>query len=214
MVTPPHVLVVEDDPAMLHIIQATMDYGDLTCDLASTSAEALRMLKANQYDVLITDLGLPDGDGGRLIETVRATSDTPILVISGHDTEQDKIRVLDLGADDFLGKPFLPGELLARIRAVLRRVPPKDRSEQPLKAEDFHWRMLAPAERMLFDLLARYEGQVVTPQQIFDHMWEGRPLRANLGVLVSKLRLKLKANDAGIEVVNKRGVGYSLERTQ
>lgn len=212
MLTTPHVLVIDDEPAMLHILQATMDYGELTCDVAATSAEAQRKLKHNRYDVVITDLILPDGDGGRLIEIIRSTSQTPILVISGHDTEQDRIRVLDLGADDFLGKPFLPGELLARIRAVLRRVPPKDRSEQPLAADDFHWRMLAPSERMLFDLLARYEGQVVRPEQIYDHLWEGRPLRANLGVLVSKLRLKLEANDAGLRIVNKRGAGYSLER--
>lgn len=208
----PHVLVVDDEPPMLHILRATMDFGELTCDVATTAAEALQKLKHNRYDVIITDLGLPDWDGGRLIEAIRAKSDTPIVVISGHDTEQEKIRVLDLGADDFLGKPFLPGELLARIRAVLRRVPRQETSEQPLRADDFHWRMLAPAERMLFELLARHEGAVVTPQQIFDHLWEGRPLKANLGVLVSKLRLKLEANNASLKIVNKRGAGYLLRR--
>lgn len=212
METQPHVLLVEDEPAMLYILQATVDFGGLTSDIAGTGAEALRILEAGAHDVVVTDLGLPDGDGGLLIEAIRKKHSVPIIVVSGHDSEQEKIRVLDLGADDFLAKPFLPGELLARIRAVLRRAATAPADKAPLSADAFLHPGLAPFERRLFELLAEREDELVTNEEIFDAVWGEEKSIVNLRVLVTHLRQKLEKNNASVKISNQRGTGYSLTR--
>lgn len=115
------ILLVEDDPALLSILQAAMSYGGFKGEAARSGGEAIEAFKARQFDAVLVDLGLPDLDGSDLLHALRELSDVPILVVSGRDSERDKIDALDRGADDFIPKPFLPGELLARIRSALRR---------------------------------------------------------------------------------------------
>src|SRR4051812_9708680 len=105
------VLLIEDDPAVLHMLQATVEYGGFTSGQASSASEALDRLAAHPFDSVLLDLGLPDVEGRHLIEEIRRHSDIPILVVSGRVDEQTRIEALDAGADDFVPKPFLPGEL-------------------------------------------------------------------------------------------------------
>jgi two-component system KDP operon response regulator KdpE len=217
----PHLLLVEDEPAMLHILQATLEYGGLTSDVAATALEAMNRLQNGRYDAVLTDLGLPDLDGVHLIKAVRTTSNIPILVVSGRGAEQDKIDALDIGADDFIAKPFLPGELLARIRAVLRRhalisaAAANDVRDdrQPQAVGTANSVRLAPLETKLFRLLESRRGEVVTNEEIFEEVWGAKQRGpANLRLLVLNLRRKLTAHGEPVEISNVWGDGYRLSR--
>jgi DNA-binding response OmpR family regulator len=122
-------LVIEDDPALLFMLEAALSYGGFESRSAGTGLGGINMFRAEQFDAVLMDLGLPDFEGGELLRVFRQMSDVPIIVVSGRGAEQDKIEALDMGADDFVPKPFLPGELLARIRAALRRAAPLSRED-------------------------------------------------------------------------------------
>jgi DNA-binding response OmpR family regulator len=115
------ILLVEDDPALLSILKAAISFGGFSEESVCTGAAALDSFGRGGFDAVLIDLGLPDLDGSEVLKRLRKLSNVPILVVSGRDAEQDKIALLDLGADDYIAKPFLPGELLARLRAALRR---------------------------------------------------------------------------------------------
>ncbi len=115
------ILIVEDEPSLLAVLQAAVAFGGFKSDSVESGALALETFRAGDFDAVLMDLGLPDMEGGELLSAFRAFTDVPIIVVSGRGTERDKIEALDLGADDYVPKPFLPGELLARIRAALRR---------------------------------------------------------------------------------------------
>lgn len=213
----PHLLLVEDDPATLHVLEATLEYGGFGSDVAPTALEALQRLNGREYDAVLLDLGLPDVDGAHLIKTLRATSDVPIVVVSGRGTEQDKISALDLGADDYIAKPFLPGELLARIRAVLRRRGPytmpvagegRAASREPDEIK------LARLEGKLFGLLERRGDDVVSYEEIIDEIWgqEKERGQSHVRVLVGQLRRKLEAQGSRDRIKSVRGSGYKLIR--
>lgn len=220
--TAPHLLLVEDDPATLHVLEATLQYGGFGSDVATTALDALQRLSDRTYDAVLLDLGLPDLDGSHLIKTLRTNSDVPIMVVSGRGTEQDKIESLDLGADDFIAKPFLPGELLARIRAVLRRRGPSmalaandvqadqngaQASDTPTDEVRF-----ARLEGRLFNLLEARGDDVVTYDEIVDAIWGREKLRgqSHVRVLVGQLRRKLEAQDSPWKIRSERGAGYRL----
>src|SRR5687767_1228904 len=163
------VLIVEDDPAILHLLTATLDYGGYASDSATTAVEALSRIGTDAPAAVLLDLGLPDLPGSRLIETIRETSDVPIIVVSGRADEETKIRALDAGADDFVPKPFLPGELLARIRAALRRSPSVSRNGVTTDAGPFtRSRQLFPGshEEKLYAFLKERAGSTVSVEEI------------------------------------------------
>ncbi len=222
----PHLLLVEDDPATLHVLEATLEYGGFASDVATTALDALQRLNGRSYDAVLLDLGLPDLDGSHLIKTLRTNSDIPIMVVSGRGTEQDKIASLDLGADDFIAKPFLPGELLARIRAVLRRRGPsiaaaandlseEDGSTLPVGADapdgDVHFARL---EGNLFKLLEGRGDDVVTYEEIIDAIWgKDKPRgQSHVRVLIGQLRRKLEMQGSPYKIRSERGAGYRLWR--
>jgi two-component system KDP operon response regulator KdpE len=212
----PHLLLVEDDPATLHVLEATLDYGGFSSDIAPTALEALQRINGREYDAVLLDLGLPDVDGSHLIKTLRAQSDVPIVVVSGRGTEHDKIAALDLGADDFIAKPFLPGELLARIRAVLRRrgsytMPTPGGHVGTREAPDVR---LARLEGKLFGLLDRRGDDVVSYEEIIEEIWgkEKERGQSHVRVLVGQLRRKLEAQGSRDRIKSVRGSGYTLTR--
>jgi two-component system KDP operon response regulator KdpE len=120
-VTIPHLLVAEDDPAISHVLKALLAYGGMTCDVVTCAVEGLRGEGRLLYSALLIDLGVPDAEGLQLISSIRADTTMPMIVMAGRATEEDKVSILDAGADEFVLKPFFPAELLARIRSLLRR---------------------------------------------------------------------------------------------
>lgn len=117
----PLLLLVEGDPALAHVLGATLRYGGYDSHSAPNGLEALSRVRSERYQAILVDPNLPDLSGMSLIRMLRGLTGVPILVVSGDTDEANKIAALDAGADDFIEKPFLPGELLARLRAVLRR---------------------------------------------------------------------------------------------
>jgi DNA-binding response OmpR family regulator len=154
-------LIVEDDAALLAVLQAAMEFGGFDHRSVASGREALEQVRTGIFDAVLMDLGLPDMDGQALLRSLRQISDIPILICSGLNSEQDKIAALDLGADDFIAKPFLPGEMLARIRAVLRRGSGSVAEEQ----DNFHPQPSSASTRLVIDpdySVARYNGREVS----------------------------------------------------
>ena len=178
------VLVVDDEAAILRFLKPAMEANG--CDMASagTVADATKRIAAEVPDIVVLDLGLPDGDGKDVIRSVRAWSDVPIIVLSARDREAEKIEALDLGADDFVNKPFGVGELMARMRAALRQRMQRH-AETPvltigdLEIDNVRHRVtrgssdlrLTPKEFELLSFLARHAGKVVTHRQILTAVW-------------------------------------------
>lgn len=227
------ILLVEDDPALLAILEAAVAFGGFSSDSVSTGEDAVRALKAGQFDVLLLDLGLPDCEGGDLLSKLRASSDIPIIVVSGRGTERDKIEALDLGADDFVAKPFLPGELLARIRAALRRAALSDRASAAADPARTPFRVgamtldpldnsvalgagrviLNAAEFRMLQLLAGRAGETVSRADLLAGFYgERAPAETNVvDVYISRLRAKLRDLPGAEDlIVNLRGKGWKL----
>ncbi|HEX6377437.1 MAG TPA: response regulator transcription factor [Allosphingosinicella sp.] len=227
------ILLVEDDPALLAILEAAVAFGGFASASVSRGEDAVLALKAGRFDILLLDLGLPDCEGGALLAWLRAFSDIPIIVVSGRGTERDKIEALDLGADDFVAKPFLPGELLARIRAALRRAASRDAASAPEDPARAPLRVgamtldpldnsaalgtgrvtLNAAEFRVLQLLARRAGETVSRAELVAGLYgERAPAETNVvDVYISRLRAKLR-NLPGAEdlVSNVRGQGWKL----
>ncbi|OYW97230.1 MAG: DNA-binding response regulator, partial [Rhizobiales bacterium 32-66-8] len=192
----------------------------------ATAAEARRLAATRAPDLIVLDLGLPDGDGKTVIETVRAFSAVPIIVLSARDQEIEKIAALDLGANDYVEKPFGIGELLARIRVALRHAAAHDaRPAAQLFGDvrlDLDHRLvqrgdrpvhLTPKEFDLFALLAAHAGRVVTHRQALTQIWG--PAHHDdvqyLRVVIAQLRAKLEADPGQPQLIlNEAGVGYRL----
>jgi DNA-binding response OmpR family regulator len=215
------VLIVEDEDAIAEPLAEGLEREGYEVRRASTGAEAL--LADGDADVVLLDLRLPDVDGYTVCRELRSRSDVPIIIVSARGEEVDRVVGLELGADDYLVKPFGFSELLARIRAVTRRTGP--RSEQPLpltqagglevdvrtRRAHVHGRELAltPKEFDLLALFASDAGAVLTRQRILEHVWDTSwlgPTRT-IDVHVAALRKKL-GSPAWIETV--RGVGFRL----
>ena len=127
----PQILVVEDDPAVRNLITTTLETQDYQFHTAQNGGQAIMEAVSGNPDVILLDLGLPDMDGTEIIKKVRSWSQVPIIVISARGEAKDKIEALDLGADDYLTKPFLVEELLARLRVALRRLQYQNAEQKP-----------------------------------------------------------------------------------
>jgi two-component system KDP operon response regulator KdpE len=210
-----HVLLVEHDPTILHLLQAAIALDGFTSSQALSAAEALDKIAADRIDAVLL---FPDFAGPQLIKLIRAASDVPIIVVSGQSDEPTRIAALDAGADDFVENPYMPAELLARLRAVLRRYHPDHRvadAEAPADAGE-EARRQSPKRRpmgmKLIDLLRARPNQLVPSQEIISVVWgngSGRSGR-NLRVLVTSVRHQLVAEGAPYEIVNEHGRGYRL----
>ncbi len=220
----PTILVVDDEPQIQLFVRHSLEASGYSVRQAGTAHAGLRAMDAEMPDLVILDLGLPDLDGKAVIGQIRQTSEVPIIVLSAHDQEDEKIAALDLGANDFVAKPFGIGELLARIRASLRarrqgsemadRIAFADLAiDVPAHSVSLNGKAvrLTPKEFDLLVLLARHPGRVLTHRQILAKVWgpahvEDLPY---LRVFVGQLRQKIEANPAEPRlIVTEPGVGY------
>lgn len=227
-----YVLIVEDEKNIRGLMQTILTsngYGVLT---AKTGEEAMMLLTSHCPDLVLLDLGLPDLDGQDFIAGVRRWSQVPIIVVSARTHERDKVLSLDLGADDYVTKPFGTSELLARVRAALRhasRHASISRSEVYrckglivdwtrrrviLQGEDIH---LTQNEYKIVAFLARYSGKVLTYDQIMQQVWgpnavgDNRILRVNM----ANIRRKLESNPAEPQYIfTEIGVGYRMAESE
>ena len=224
----PLILVVEDDPQIRRFLRATLAAEEYHFHEAVTAAEGIAQDASRQPDLVLLDLGLPDRDGLDVIREIRSWSQMPIVVLSARGQEKDKIAALDLGADDYVAKPFAVGELLARIRAALRRAAPltPDGADPIVRfgnvQADFEKRLitvggqevhLTPNEYKLLQVLIKYAGRVVTQRQLLNEVWGPQHTEQSqyLRVYVAQLRRKLEQDPARPRYLQTEpGVGYRL----
>jgi two-component system KDP operon response regulator KdpE len=222
----PEILIVEDDPQIRRFLRATLAAEQFRYHEAVTAAEGIAQAQARQPDLILLDLGLPDTDGLEVIRVLRLSTQTPIIVLSARGQEKDKIQALDLGADDFVSKPFAVGELLARIRAALRRAATiRDGSDgTTFHAGDIMVDLearvvrvggaevhLTPIEFRMLETLIRHAGKVVTQRQLLIEVWgpQHSEQAQYLRVYMAQLRRKLETDPARPRHLRTEpGVGY------
>ena len=221
----PRILVVDDELPIQRFLRTALDTGEFSLHQAENGHGALAAAAALRPDIILLDLGLPDMDGVEVIERIREWSPVPIIVLSVREREDDKVKALSAGADDFLTKPFGVGELLARIRAALRRSlqqapEPVYRIEElevdlPRRRVSVHGEelQLTPTEYELLRLLVTHAGKVLTHSQILKQIWgvaymeQPHVLRVN----ISNLRRKMERDPSRPRyILTEPGVGYRL----
>jgi two-component system, OmpR family, KDP operon response regulator KdpE len=221
----PLVLVVEDEPQVRRFLRASLLSHGYRLVEAGGVREAEQLATSHNPDLLLLDLGLPDGDGIELTRSLRGWTRAPIIVLSARGREEDKVSALDAGADDYLTKPFGVEELLARLRVALRhaRAAPEEaavveagplrvdlqRREVTVDGREAH---LTPIEFRLLALLARHAGKVLTHRQILLEVWGPNATEAHyVRVHMAELRKKIEADPARPRLlVTEVGVGYRL----
>lgn len=214
------ILIVEDDLDIANVLQMDLSDAGYAVDHANTAMNGLIRAREDQPDLILLDLGLPDFDGGDVVQRLRKNSAVPIIVLTARDTVDEKVRLLGLGADDYLIKPFHPDELLARVKVQLRQ-----RSSESLSMGDLtldpHKRLvtykgaelrLSPKEFDILALLIRQPGRVYSRNEIGQEIWQGRlPDGSNVvDVHMANLRAKLRDLDGYGLLRTVRGVGYAL----
>lgn len=221
------VLVVEDDAEIRAFIQSTLSVEGFEVQTAVTVSEANAMLRHALPDVLLLDLGLPDGDGAELVRALRRQHNLPILVISARHQESQKIQLLDAGADDYLTKPFSVAELLARIRVALRHRGTTVTAAVTIhELDDLHVDLarhavqregqelhLTPTEFKLLARLVRGAGRVVTHRQLLTDVWgaEFTEHTHYLRLYMGQLRAKIERNPSEPRhLLTETGIGYRL----
>jgi two-component system KDP operon response regulator KdpE len=219
-------LVVDDEAAILRFLKPALEANNYEMNSAATVAEAVKRIAADAPDIVLLDLGLADGDGKDVIRKVREWSDVPIIVLSARDREAEKIDSLDLGADDYVNKPFNVGELMARMRTALRHRMQR-KAETPLlrvgdlEVDSVRRRVmragaeikLTPKEFELLSFLARNAGRVVTHRQILAAVWGAAHTEDTqyLRVYIGQLRQKVeKQPDDPQIILTEPGIGYRM----
>ena len=221
------ILVVDDEAAIVRAVQTNLARHEFRVDTAATGQEALDAYARGHPDLVLLDLGLPDMDGLEVIKSIRTRASTPIVVLSAREAESDKVDALDLGADDYLTKPFGVNELLARVRVALRHAAkPAVGTEPVIRLGDLEIDLerrrvhvdgtlihLTPTEWDLLKLFATHPDKVLTDRMILQAIWgSAYPAQAHsLHVYVGRLRKKLEPR-AGLQrhLVTEPGVGYRL----
>jgi two-component system response regulator RegX3 len=223
----PRILFVEDERSISEPFSKALAREGFEPHVAGTAARALELAETLDPDLILLDLHLPDGDGRDVCRTIRARSGVPIIILTARGTETDRIVGLELGADDYVVKPFSGGEVIARIRAVLRRAKPERSEEEPEGAvtiDDLHIDLAArratlageelALSRKEFDLLAelvRNAGRVVTREALMDRVWDENWFGSTktLDVHVRWLRGKLgETAESAHYLQTVRGVGF------
>ena len=221
----PAVLIVDDEVQILRALQINLNARGYSTVTAFTGQGALEQAARHSVDVVVLDRGLPDLDGVEVIRRLRRWSDVPVVVLSARHGSDDKIQALDAGADDYVTKPFGMDELLARLRAALRRGTSGD--APVVKTEDFVVDLaarrvtqrgvavrLTPTEWNILELLARNSGALVTHEELLTHVW-GPAYSGETGYLrvyLAQLRRKLEADPANPRhLLTETGLGYRFQ---
>ncbi|MET0270334.1 MAG: response regulator transcription factor [Sphingomonas sp.] len=223
---PAKILVVDDEPAIRRLLRTTLVRAGYTVVEAEDGRQALHQAAAEQPGAVLLDLGLPDRDGLTLIPLLRTHGDAVILVVSARDAVDEKVTALDLGADDFVSKPFDTDELLARLRVALRHRGSSGTMQKIVRhgdisidldrrivsrgAEELH---LTRKEHDVLAVLARHIGRVVTHERVLAAAWGGEeePRIEYLRIVIRNLRQKLEhPGPVGSVIANELGVGYRL----
>ena len=224
----PAVLIIEDEKLIRRFVRASLEEEGCRVYEAGSCAAGLLEAGANKPDLIVLDLGLPDGNGVDFIRDLRAWSDVPILVLSARSNEKDKIQALDVGADDYLTKPFGVGELRARARALLRRQSRSSDEASPIiefgeARVDLSRRVvtrhgaqvhLTPIEYRLLCVLLANTGKVMTQRHLLREVWGPASVESNhyLRVYVGHLRQKLEDDATQPKyLLTETGVGYRFQ---
>ncbi|MEZ0226381.1 MAG: response regulator [Alphaproteobacteria bacterium] len=222
-----HIMIVEDEPEICRFLETALSDNGYNVVAVNTGKAALKVCAAQPPDLMILDLGLPDLDGKELVRQTREWSRVPIIILSARDQEAEKVAALELGADDYLTKPFGMQELLARIKVALRHASRREhlselvyafkdlqvdlaRRRAILKKDEIH---LTPTEYDLLALLARKAGQVVTHAEILREVWGKNSDEHDhyLRIYVQRLRQKLKDDPLHPRYIfTEPGIGYRL----
>ena len=228
------ILIVEDDPQIRNFISYVLSAEGFASDNAATAQSAMTLLAANVYDLMLLDLGLPDYDGMDVIRKVREWSEIPILVVSARDQEKQKVEALDLGANDYITKPFNPMELVARVKSQLRRylqlgsqTVTSSTNQDILEVNGLRINTatkqvfvdgkevrLTPTEFKILSLLMRNKGRVFSISDIYENVWDepGYNAENTVAVHIRKIREKIEINPRDpryLKVV--WGIGYKIE---
>lgn len=220
----PKVLLIEDESTIRRFLKVSLESNSFEILEAVNGKEGISMAGSHRPDVILLDIGLPDIDGFNIIKQLREWSSTPIIVLTVHDREEEKVQALDLGADDYLTKPFGVPELLARIRVVLRRSSVEDgkdpifrfgpfemdRSAHVVKVsgKEVH---LTSTEYDLLAVLVKHAGKVVTHRMLLKDVWGPNSVEhvQYLRVYMGQIRKKLKISNETPELISTEpGVGY------
>ena len=220
----PHILVIDDDISIRRLLRSSLSERGYRVSVATTGEEGLDIAALSPVSVVILDLALPDTDGLELCRQLRGWSDVPIVVLSARDQEMEKVQALDLGADDYLTKPFSVHELLARLRVALRHAERRSVAQTCISVRgleldlarrrvlrdgaDIH---LTPTEYDLLTTLARYAGRVLTHSWLLQQVWgpEYETSVQNLHVFVSQVRRKIEPEPARPRyILTEPGIGY------
>jgi two-component system response regulator MprA len=220
------ILVVDDEPAVQTALSRALKLERYEVAQAADGREALERLGAMAYEVVILDVSMPHVDGLEVCRRLRESGDrTPVLMLTAREGVDDRVAGLDAGADDYLVKPFALRELLARVRALLRRAGDEDDQDSPLTFEDLRldrlaheaWRGERPlpltrTEFLLLEMFLRHPRQVLTRSAIFEHVWgyDFGSTSNSLGVYMGYLRRKTEAGDEPRLLHTVRAVGYVL----
>lgn len=223
----PLILLIEDEPPMRRFLRAALDLHPYRLIEADSARQGLAMAASHAPDVILLDLGLPDGDGIEVTRQLRTWATTPVIVLSARGLEADKVAALDAGADDYLTKPFSVGELLARIRVALRHASSTDKPDSViivgalaidlgarvvrLRGKEIH---LTPTEYKLLATLARHLGKVLTHRQLINDVWGRYSPTATQALRVHMTQLRHKIEESAARptmLITEPGVGYRLK---
>jgi DNA-binding response OmpR family regulator len=221
-----NVLIIEDDPDIGELITLYAKKSGYSVSIAHNGIQGLYLFYENPPDLVILDIMLPEMDGWEVCKEIRRCGKTPVIMLTGKNEHREKLKGFELGTDDYLVKPFDPGELMARIKAVLRRTNPLFNApeiiEFPLLTIDLqHYQVICETQKIVFppkemevlSFLASHANQVFTRQQLLDHLWgwdfEGGP--RTIDVHIKRIRDKLGDSNPYWRVKTIRGVGYKFE---
>jgi len=225
------ILIIEDDPGICKFLRVSLHENDYDVIETNTGAKALEIISSHCPDLILLDLGLPDFDGNHIIKSVRSWTKTPIVVISARSMEEDKATALDLGADDYLTKPFGTIELLARIRTALRHTCTTSENDQIALSGKFTVNELTidyakhrvylgdrdtnltPNEFKIVSLLGKHAGRVITYKSMLQQLWGPATSGDNkiLRVHMASIRRKIEPNpDEPRYIFTETGVGYRM----
>lgn len=223
------ILIIEDEEQLATAMAVVLEKANYTVDICLAGDDGLQFARTNLHDLIICDLMLPFIDGQTIIRTLRAEQNpTPILILTAKNTSDDTIRGLDLGADDYLTKPFHMGELLARLRALSRRsgqiIPTMQLTMANITFDPQTLRMstnsaelqLTLKEAQIFEMFLKHQHQILSKDHLLEKVWgyDSEAEANHVEVYISFLRKKLHLLVADIEIKTVRGLGYILENKQ